>query len=220
MIQLKNVTKKYLLGDNPLFALNGITTDIKEGEYVSVIGPSGSGKSTLLHVMGGLESIDNGEIWIDGEPIHQMKESQLARIRKEKIGFIFQQFNLLPTASALENVMMPLLNFRSSTKVRKKAEDVLERVGLKDRMNHLPSRLSGGEQQRVAIARALITNPKIILADEPTGNLDSENGMKIIQILEELHKEEKVTIVIVTHDLSISSRAQREIRILDGKIIA
>lgn len=220
MIQLKNVTKKYLLGDNPLFVLNGITTDIKEGEYVSVIGPSGSGKSTLLHVMGGLETIDNGEIWIDGEPIHQMKESQLAKIRKGKIGFIFQQFNLLPTATALENVMMPVLNFRSSTKVRKKAEDVLERVGLKDRMNHLPSRLSGGEQQRVAIARALITNPKIILADEPTGNLDSENGMKIIQILEELHKEEKDTIVIVTHDLSISSRAQREIRILDGKLIA
>ncbi|GAA0363619.1 ABC transporter ATP-binding protein [Bacillus horti] len=220
MIRLKDVVKSYKVGDNQINALNGVSLELEEGSYATIVGPSGSGKSTLFHIIGGLEEIDQGEVWVDEEPIHQLKDKELARIRREQIGFVFQQFQLLPTASALENVMMPLLNFTSSKTLRDKAAAVLERVGLGDRLDHLPSRLSGGEQQRVAIARAFITEPKVILADEPTGNLDSENGMKIIQLLEDFHQKDGGTVVMITHDLNLAERAEQKISILDGQIVS
>lgn len=219
MIILKDVVKSYRVGDNDIHALNGISLELEKGSYVSIVGPSGSGKSTLFHVIGGLEPIDQGEVWVDQAPIHQLKDKELAKIRRNVIGYVFQQFQLLPTATAIENVMMPLLSFTSSKSIRQKAADVLDRVGLADRMDHLPSRLSGGEQQRVAIARALVTEPKIILADEPTGNLDSENGMKIMRLLEDFHQRDGGTVIMITHDQSLAARAEQSIHLLDGQII-
>lgn len=220
MIQLKDVVKSYKVGENQINALNGVSLELEKGSYSAIVGPSGSGKSTLFHIIGGLEEVDSGEIWVNDAPVHQLKDKELAQIRREQIGFVFQQFQLLPTASALENVMMPLLNFVSSKTLRDKAAAALERVGLGDRLDHLPSRLSGGEQQRVAIARAFITEPQIILADEPTGNLDSENGIKIIQLLEDFHQQDGGTVVMITHDLSLAERAEQKISILDGQIIS
>lgn len=220
MIQLKDVVKSYKVGENQINALNGVSLELEKGSYSAIVGPSGSGKSTLFHIIGGLEEVDSGEIWVNDAPVHQLKDKELAQIRREQIGFVFQQFQLLPTASALENVMMPLLNFVSSKTLRDKAAAALERVGLGDRLDHLPSRLSGGEQQRVAIARAFITEPQIILADEPTGNLDSENGVKIIQLLEDFHQQDGGTVVMITHDLNLAERAEQKISILDGQIIS
>jgi len=219
LINLKDVVKTYKVGDNRIEVLRGISLELEEGSYVSIVGPSGSGKSTLFHVIGGLESVDSGEVWVNGSPVHQLKDKELAQIRREVIGFVFQQFQLLPTATALENVMMPLLSFSSSKSIRDRAAAALERVGLADRLHHLPSRLSGGEQQRVAIARALVTEPKIILADEPTGNLDSENGIKIVQLLEDFHQRDGGTVVMITHDLTLAERAEQKIHLLDGQII-
>ena len=218
MIILKDVEKHYKLDQEKLDILKGVNLSIQKGSYVAITGPSGSGKSTLLHAIGGLESINNGEIWIQEQPIHKLKEAQLAKIRSEKIGYIFQQFQLLSSATALENVMMPLLKFFSNKEIRLKAEEALNRVGLGHRIHHLPSRLSGGEQQRVAIARALVTEPSIILADEPTGNLDSENSHHIISLLEEIHKD-GVTVILITHDQTIADRAERIVHFLDGKIV-
>jgi putative ABC transport system ATP-binding protein len=218
MITLKNVVKKYSVGENQIHALRGISLELEQGAYVSIVGPSGSGKSTLFQVIGGLEPIDEGEIWVAGQPVHQLKEAELARLRREQISFVFQQFQLLPTATALENVMMPLLGFSSSRMIRKRAEEALELVGLGQRMGHLPTRLSGGEQQRVAIARALVTRPQIILADEPTGNLDSENGANIIRLLEEFHQRDGGTLIVITHDQSLANRAKKKIHLLDGQI--
>ncbi|AST91126.1 MULTISPECIES: ABC transporter ATP-binding protein [Sutcliffiella] len=219
MIRIENVCKAYGNGEEKLEVLKDISLTVEAGEFITIIGPSGSGKSTLLHTVGGLEEISSGQIFLDNEPIHQLKDSQLAKIRLEKVGFIFQQFQLLSSATALENVMMPLLNFFGKRDTRKKAEEALTRVGLSHRMNHLPSKLSGGEQQRVAIARALVTNPKLILADEPTGNLDSTNGENIISLLERIHQEDGVTIVLITHDKEIAYRADRVIHFLDGRIV-
>ena len=185
---------------------------------MSITGPSGSGKSTLLHLIGGLEPIDEGEVWVDGQPVHKMKDNALAKLRLEKIGYVFQQFQLLSTATALENVMMPLLTMFSSAQIKKDAEEALTRVGLAHRLHHLPSRLSGGEQQRVAIARALVTKPEIILADEPTGNLDSETGLAIIDLIEKVHEEDGVTVVLITHDPDLAKRAEETIHVLDGKV--
>lgn len=218
MIILKDVEKHYKLDQEKLDILKGVNLSIQKGSYVAITGPSGSGKSTLLHAIGGLESINNGEIWIQEQPIHKLKEAQLAKIRSEKIGYIFQQFQLLSSATALENVMMPLLKFFSNKEIRLKAEEALNRVGLGHRIHHLPSRLSGGEQQRVAIARALVTEPCIILADEPTGNLDSENSHHIISLLEEIHKD-GVTVILITHDQTIADRAERIVHFLDGRIV-
>ena len=218
MIILKDVEKHYKLDHEKLDILKGVNLSIRKGSYVAITGPSGSGKSTLLHAIGGLESINNGEIWIQEQPIHLLKEAQLAKIRSEKIGYIFQQFQLLSSATALENVMMPLLKFFSNKEIRLKAEEALNRVGLGHRIHHLPSRLSGGEQQRVAIARALVTEPSIILADEPTGNLDSENSHHIISLLEEIHKD-GVTVILITHDQTIADRAERIVHFLDGRIV-
>jgi putative ABC transport system ATP-binding protein len=219
MIILKDVEKHYKLDHEKLDILKSVNLSIQAGSYVAITGPSGSGKSTLLHAIGGLESINNGEIWIQDQPIHQLKEAQLAKIRAEKIGYIFQQFQLLSSATALENVMMPLLKFFSNKEIRSKAEEALKRVGLGHRMHHLPSRLSGGEQQRVAIARALVTKPSILLADEPTGNLDSENSQHIISLLEDIHRE-GVTVILITHDQAIAERAEQTIHFLDGKVVS
>jgi|SRR5699024_3046215 len=218
MIEIKNLSKSYKNGAEKLEVLKDISLTIEDNSYVSIVGPSGSGKSTLLHTIGGLEPINQGEIWVNDHPVHRLKDRQLAKLRMNEIGYVFQQFHLLPTATALENVMMPLLQVFSSKDVREKAEMALDRVGLGDRMQHLPSRLSGGEQQRVAIARALVTHPPIILADEPTGNLDFDTGTKIIRILEEIHAEDGVTILLITHDEYIAERTTRQIQLLNGKI--
>ncbi|MDP9750195.1 ABC transporter ATP-binding protein [Thermoanaerobacter pentosaceus] len=219
MIRLKNVVKIYKVGDTEIRALNSVSLKIQKGEYVSIVGPSGSGKTTLFNVIGGLEPVDEGEIWVDDKPVHKLKEEELAHLRREKLGFIFQDFYLLPTATALENVMMPQIGFKPTKEIKERAEMLLEKVGLKDRLHHLPSRLSGGERQRVAIARAFVTEPDIILADEPTGNLDSENSLMVIELLESLHREKGTTILLITHNLDLANRAKRQINIRDGKIV-
>lgn len=218
MIKVNNIKKSYQVGRTSIEVIKNISFQIDSGSFVSIIGPSGSGKSTLLNVLGGLEPIDSGEIWIDDEPVHQMKDHELAKMRLEKIGYVFQQFHLLSTATALENVMMPLLSVFSPSTIKKDAEEALKRVGLSSRIHHLPSRLSGGEQQRVAIARALVTKPKYIFADEPTGNLDSENGKMIIELLEDVHQNDGVTVLLVTHDMRIAERTREQIYVLDGQI--
>ena len=218
MIKLVSVKKSYKTGAENTEVLKDVSIDIDKGKYVSITGPSGSGKSTLLHLIGGLEPIDEGEVWVDGQPVHKMKDNALAKLRLEKIGYVFQQFQLLSTATALENVMMPLLTMFSSAQIKKDAEEALTRVGLAHRLHHLPSRLSGGEQQRVAIARALVTKPEIILADEPTGNLDSETGLAIIDLIEKVHEEDGVTVVLITHDPDLAKRAEETIHVLDGKV--
>ena len=218
LITLKPVRKSYNTGGEKVEILKDVSLEIGKGKYVSITGPSGSGKSTLLHLIGGLEPIDAGEIWVDGQPVHKMKDNDLAKLRLNKIGYVFQQFQLLSTATALENVMMPLLTIFSSAEIKRNAVEALTRVGLAHRLHHLPSRLSGGEQQRVAIARALVTKPEIILADEPTGNLDSETGTTIIGLLEEVHAADGVTIVLITHDPALAERAQETIHVLDGSV--
>ena len=218
MIKLITVKKSYKTGAENTEVLKDVSIDIDKGKYVSITGPSGSGKSTLLHLIGGLEPIDEGEVWVGGQPVHKMKDNALAKLRLEKIGYVFQQFQLLSTATALENVMMPLLTMFSSAQIKKDAEEALTRVGLAHRLHHLPSKLSGGEQQRVAIARALVTKPEIILADEPTGNLDSETGLAIIDLIEKVHEEDGVTVVLITHDLDLAKRAEETIHVLDGKV--
>ncbi|MBB4826290.1 putative ABC transport system ATP-binding protein [Sporosarcina luteola] len=218
MIKLKSVCKSYKTGGAETEILSNVSLEIDKGKYVSITGPSGSGKSTLLHIIGGLEPINSGEVWVDGQAVHEMKDNALSKLRLKKIGYVFQQFLLLSTATALENVMMPQLSLFSSPQIKREAEEALIRVGLGHRLHHLPSKLSGGEQQRVAIARALVTKPDIILADEPTGNLDSETGQSIISTLETIHKEDGVTIVLITHDPHLARRADQTIRVLDGRL--
>lgn len=218
MIQLSQVSKGFKSGNIITKVLNDVTFTIERGKYVAITGQSGSGKSTLLNLIGGLESVDSGEIIVDRDPVHKMNDNDLAELRANKIGYVFQQFQLLSTATALENVMMPLLTTTASKKVEADAKAALENVGLGHRMHHLPSKLSGGEQQRVAIARAMVISPQLILADEPTGNLDSETGIAIIELLEALHREKKTTIVLITHDLTLAARAESIIHVLDGHV--
>lgn len=220
MIEVKGISKSYKVGEESINVLDSVSLHIEEGSYASIVGPSGSGKSTLMHIVGGLESFNAGEVRIDGVQLNKLNDTRLSKFRKEKIGFVFQQFQLLSTATALENVMMPLLSFFSSKDVKNRAAEALQKVGLSHRMHHLPSRMSGGEQQRVAIARALVTNPRILLADEPTGNLDSDTGTSIIKLMEEIHYSENVTIMMITHDMSIAERADRVVKILDGRIVS
>jgi len=218
MIQLKEVCKYYQVGDDKVRALDHASLHIKPHEFVSIIGPSGSGKSTLMNIIGCLDVADAGEYLLDGLPIEAYSESELAKIRNQKIGFVFQSFNLIPKLSAEENVELPLIYQkvkRSERQVRVK--EALERVGLSHRAKHLPTELSGGQQQRVAVARALVTNPSLILADEPTGNLDSKTTKEIMEMFHELH-EQGNTIVLITHDNDIAKQAARVIHILDGKI--
>ena len=219
MISVKNLKKTYLLGGEEVHALDDVSLSIKEHEFVAIIGQSGSGKSTFMNMLGCLDRPDSGEITLDGTDILKCKEKELSVIRNKKIGFIFQQFHLLPKLSALENVELPLIYQGMPTKKRReKAVKALKSVGLEKRMNHKPNHLSGGQQQRVAIARALVGEPSLILADEPTGNLDSRSGKEIMMLLHNLH-EEGNTIVLITHDNNVAMEAPRQVQISDGKII-
>lgn len=220
LIKINNLAKRYTLGGTVVNALDSINLEINRGEFISILGKSGSGKSTLMHLIGLLDKPTSGEIFYDGICVNDMSDSDLARLRGQKIGFIFQSFNLLGRTSAIENVLLPATYSKKSSikDAKTNAITLLKRVDLLDRLKNTPAQLSGGQQQRVAIARALINDPDIILADEPTGNLDSKSGKDVLKILEELHNEGK-TVVIVTHDQAISSVTKRTIRISDGKIV-
>ena len=218
MIQLKEVCKYYQVGDDRVRALDHATLHIKPKEFVSIIGPSGSGKSTMMNIIGCLDIADAGQYLLDGLPIESYTENELAKIRNQKIGFVFQQFNLIPKLTAEENVELPLIYQKVPRAQRmERVKQALERVDLWQRAKHLPTELSGGQQQRVAIARAIVTNPKLILADEPTGALDSKTSKEIIDIFHDLHRQGN-TIVLITHDNNIAKQAQRAIHILDGQI--
>ncbi len=218
MIRIEDMYKIYKIGDVEVRALNGVSLHIKPKEFVSIIGPSGSGKSTLMNMIGCLDTPTSGTYLIDGVPIENMSQNQLARIRNKKIGFIFQTYNLLPKLDALENVELPLLYQGVSPKKRREmAIEALKRVGMEDRMHHKPKELSGGQQQRVAIARALSSRPPLILADEPTGALDSKSGEQVLEMLQEIHAEGN-TVVLITHNSDIARQAQRVVRIADGVI--
>lgn len=218
MIDLKDITKVYQIGDEKIYALNHVDLHIAPQEFVSVIGPSGSGKSTLMNIIGLLDTADAGVYTLDGVPINEYSENALAGVRNRKIGFVFQNFNLIAKLSAEENVELPLIYAGTPVRERsRRVEQALEKVGLSSRAKHMPTELSGGQQQRVAIARALVTDPSVILADEPTGNLDSHTSAEIMEILEELNDQGK-TVVLITHDNDIAKRAKRSIHILDGKL--
>ncbi|MBU0469873.1 MAG: ABC transporter ATP-binding protein [Nanoarchaeota archaeon] len=220
MIELKNVVKKYFIGEITLEVLRGVNLEINKGEFVVIVGPSGSGKSTLMNQVGVLDVPTSGKILLEGEDISKMTESDLAQLRGKKVGFIFQQFNLIPTLTALENVILPTI-FQNvpEEKRTKKALSLLNEVGLGERINHKPNELSGGQQQRVAIARALINDPEIILADEPTGNLDSKSGQQVMDLLAKLHSVEKKTIILITHDIDLVRYAQRTVHLKDGEVV-
>lgn len=216
IIVVNELTKHYEEGR--IQALRGVSFSIKKGELVAIMGPSGSGKSTLLHLLGGLDTPTTGEIFVNGQEIMEMKT--LDDYRSSTVGFIFQAFYLLPALTAIENVQIPMFEQRLSSAERKRrAKELLELVGLRERMNHYPAQLSGGERQRVAIARSLANNPLILLADEPTGNLDSKTAVSIINLIKEINKERKVTVIIVTHDEKIAKECSRTIRLLDGLIV-
>jgi lipoprotein-releasing system ATP-binding protein len=220
MIEARALRKIYKNGAKELEVLKGIDLKVGRSEVLAVLGPSGAGKSTLLHLLGGLDSPTAGEVMIDGADIYALGDRERARIRNRKIGFVFQFYHLLPEFDALENVMLPLLiKGGDGRDLRERAAGLLRSVGLGERMSHKPGQLSGGEQQRVAIARALINEPELLLCDEPTGNLDSESGENIIELLWELNKSRKMTLIIVTHDAQIAKAAQRVLHIRDGKII-
>lgn len=216
MIQLKDITKVYLMGKRELTVLREVSLSIEKGELLAIMGPSGSGKSTMLNLIGCLDKPTSGSYYLEGKEVGCLSSGELATVRSEKIGFVFQTFNLLPRLSALANVE---LGMRYAGGVdRKQAMDALAKVGLSDRAKHRPNELSGGEQQRVAIARALVKNPPLILADEPTGNLDSRSGAEIISILTSLHAERNITVVMITHDANIAHHCQRIIHLMDGQV--
>jgi len=223
IIKTENLKKIYQMGEIEVPALNGVSLMIDQGEFVAIMGPSGSGKSTLMNILGCLDSPSAGQYQLDGQDVSKLDRAQLANIRNKKLGFIFQSYNLLPRMSALENVFLPMMYSKSAEgnqeKMKEKAEEMLNVVGLGDRVNHQPKELSGGQQQRVAIARALINDPVLILADEPTGNLDSKSAEEIMEILHELHQSGR-TIVMVTHEHEIAEQTQRIIAIRDGLVEA
>lgn len=218
MIELRNVNKTYRKDADEVRALSDVSLDVQTGEFVAVVGPSGSGKSTLMNVVGLLDRPDSGEYHLDGKAVDGFSPDELARLRNEKIGFVFQTFHLLPKTTALENVELPLI-YSSRSDIEGKGAKALEMVGLKDRIKHLPSELSGGQQQRVAIARALVNDPELILADEPTGNLDSKAGLEIMAIFQELNRLGK-TVVLITHDSAVATMAKRVVEIVDGSIVS
>jgi putative ABC transport system ATP-binding protein len=219
VLETKDVKKTYQMGKVKVAALRGVSLQVEEGAFVAIFGPSGSGKSTMLHILGGLDRPDKGSVFVDGIDLSTLNDSKLADIRLHKIGFVFQFFNLLPRLSALRNVELPLtLADASESESLRKAKEMLELVGLKDRMNHRPMEMSGGEQQRVAIARALINDPKIVLADEPTGNLDTTTGWDIVNLMKRLNEKTRQTFVVVTHDQSVAETADRMIQLKDGRI--
>jgi putative ABC transport system ATP-binding protein len=223
MLQLTNVSKIYHVGDESIPALKNINLEIDDGEFVAIEGPSGSGKSTLLHLIGGLDTPTSGEIKVNRKIINGLKDRELSKYRNREIGFVFQDFQLQPGLNVLENVEVPLMfatgRKRREATIEKKSRELLKNVGLEDRLAHRPTEISGGQKQRAAIARALVNKPKILLADEPTGNLDSVTGRAIIGLLRHLHAKEKTTMVIVTHDRDIAKYADRMIHIRDGQII-
>ena len=218
-VKLANISKVYKMGNNEVIALNGVDLDIAEGEFVAIMGPSGSGKSTLMNILGCLDTPTTGSYLLDNEEVANLSEDVLAKIRNKKIGFVFQNFNLLSRISALENVALPLVYAGvSKTERINRAQELLKMVGLADRQHHMPNELSGGQRQRVAIARALVNNPKIIMADEPTGNLDTKSSVEIMAMFKELYKKGK-TIILVTHEPDIAENAKRIITVRDGKIV-
>jgi putative ABC transport system ATP-binding protein len=224
MIEIENVTKVYLMGEMQVHALRGVSLGIDQGEWVAIMGPSGSGKSTLMHIIGCLDTPTSGVYQLDGVDVGGMGENRLTAIRNRQIGFVFQTFNLLARTSALKQVMLPMQYTRNGARIplaerERRARKALEMVGLGDRIDHHPTELSGGQQQRVAIARALVNNPDIIMADEPTGNLDSTSGAEVMGILHRLHEERGIMIVMVTHDEEIGEQAQRIVRLRDGQIV-
>ena len=218
MIEMQDIVKQYTLGGETIYAPDHVSLRVEKGEYVTIIGPSGSGKSTLMNLIGCLDTADSGTYLLNGKPIRKYREKQLAEVRSKQIGFIFQGFNLLPKLSALENVELPMIyQGVRATERKKRAVAALERVGLDGRMKHRPNQLSGGQQQRCAIARAIAVNPSLILADEPTGNLDQKTGREILNIFDELHQAGN-TIVLITHDPKVALCGQRMIRIEDGRL--
>jgi len=219
VVWAQNLTKVYHMGEIEVHALRGLSIEIERGEVVAIMGPSGSGKSTLMNILGCLDRPTEGEYLLDGESVAQLNDNQLADVRNRLVGFVFQGFNLLPRSTALANVMLPLRYVRNGEDHhRQRALQALEAVGLEDRVNHRPSELSGGQQQRVAIARALVNQPAIVMADEPTGNLDSKSGNEIMELLLDLNRNMKTTLIIVTHDPEVGKRAQRIVRIRDGMV--
>ncbi|MBS3735618.1 MAG: ABC transporter ATP-binding protein [Candidatus Bipolaricaulota bacterium] len=219
MVELQNVAKKYIMGETTVRALRGLDLKINNGEFVGIVGPSGSGKSTLMHIIGALDIPDQGRVLLDGKDISDYDENELAELRGNKVGFVFQTFNLIHTLSSLDNVALPL-TFQGIGKSEReeRAAELLEMVGLSDRLTHKPAELSGGEQQRVSIARALINDPDILLADEPTGNLDSETGKDIMELIKGLNRNRGTTIVVVTHNPRDAEYAVRIVNMIDGKI--
>jgi ABC-type lipoprotein export system ATPase subunit len=222
LIELRDIYKTYNLGEVDVPVLKGVSLTIEQGELVALMGVSGSGKSTLMNILGCLDHPTSGQYWLEGQEISKLSADQRALLRNHKLGFVFQNFNLLPRTSALENVIMPLSysnEHLSDKEARHRASEMLERVGLADRMHHEPSQLSGGQQQRVAIARALINRPSVLFADEPTGNLDSHTSEEVLRMFQKLNAQEGITIIIVTHDAGVAKHAQRTIRIHDGVIV-
>jgi putative ABC transport system ATP-binding protein len=218
-VEAVDVTREYQLGGVAVPALRGVSVTIPPGDYAAVLGPSGSGKSTLMHLLGGLDRPTSGTLRIAGRDVRELGATELARLRNRTIGFVFQSFHLLPRTTAVDNVALPLVyaGVRAGER-RRRAADLLDRVGLGHRLRHRPNQLSGGEQQRVAIARALVTDPSLLLADEPTGNLDQATGAEVLALLDQLNRESGVAVVVVTHDQDIAARAARQIRMLDGRI--
>lgn len=221
MLEARNLTKEFDSGGRPLLALRDVTFTISQSDFVAIVGPSGSGKTTLLGLLAGLDTPTRGDVILDGVELSQLNEDERAKLRGQKVGFMFQNFQLIPSLTALENVQVPLelapRNGRSAAEPR--ARDVLARVGLGDRAHHFPTQLSGGEQQRVALARAFVNEPRILFADEPTGNLDGRTGERIIELIESLNREAGVTIVLVTHEARVANRAGRMIRLADGAVV-
>lgn len=219
MIELKSITKTYTMGDEKIYALRDVSLSIKPGDFLAIVGPSGSGKSTLANIIGGLDMPDSGEVVVDETPLKSSNDFVLSHYRNKKIGFVFQTFNLQPNYTALENVMVSLMLGKMKGKERvARAKECLKAVGLADRMNHRPNQMSGGQRQRVAIARALASGPEIIIADEPTGNLDSARGTEIMDLLESLNKQSNITLIMITHDPAMAKRAKKVIEIQDGKL--
>jgi putative ABC transport system ATP-binding protein len=219
MIKLANVSKVVRSGAEDLTILDNVSLEIPDGEFVAVTGASGSGKSTLLGLIAGLDAPSSGGIFIDGDEVTRMSEDELASLRSGKIGFVFQSFHLIPSLTAYENVLIPM-EISGLKEARSRAGQLLEQVDLTNRGHHYPTELSGGEQQRIAIARAFANNPKILLADEPTGNLDSKNGTHIFDLMTDLHRQNNVTLVLVTHDQALADKAQRQIRLKDGRVLS
>jgi putative ABC transport system ATP-binding protein len=218
LIQVQNLKKYYTLGGETVKALDDISFEIKSGEMIAIMGPSGSGKSTLMHILGGLDKPDSGKVIVDDEDIAKLNSRKLADYRNKKIGFVFQTFNLQPHLTATENVELPLIFSKRSGKRSVNAIEALKKVALGDRLNHKPSELSGGQRQRVSVARSIVNKPKILFADEPTGNLDTKNGRLILDLLKDLNKNEGITLIIVTHDSSVAAECDRILQIKDGKL--